>query len=260
MANGKATEAACLLMDAWDNSAVLPTLPASCAPANEAEAIQINDAIMAGNPHPIGGWKIGATGEGPQKALGLSQPFVGGIRAANVITGDAEFAFADLNRPLIESEYAYRLKADLPASGAPHDRATVEAAIGSLIAGIEVPLSRLGAENGLGPLALVADHGGTGYYVIGAEHENWRDIDAINTEVALTFDGVEAARGTGEAMMGDPINAVVWFANHMAAKGIDLKSGQFISTGSCTGVIPAPGPVAAVADFGAEGQVKLTLG
>jgi 2-keto-4-pentenoate hydratase len=171
MADSKANEAARLLMDAWENGTVLPVLPASCAPANEAEAIQINDVIMASNPHPIGGWKIGATGEGPQKALGLSQPFVGGIRAANVIEGDATFVFADLNRPIIESEYAYRLKADLPALGAPYDRVTVEAAIGSLIAGMEIPLSRLGAENGLGALALVADHGGTGYYAIGAEHE-----------------------------------------------------------------------------------------
>ncbi len=259
MAADKATEAARLLMGAWESGEILPTLPAACAPKSEAEAVRINDVILAENPHPIGGWKIGATGEGPQKALGLTQPFVGGIRAANVLQSPAQFVFAELNRPIVESEYAYRLKSDLKASGAPYSRAAVEAAIGSLIVGMEIPLSRLSADNGLGPLALVADHGGTGYFIIGAEYTDWQGIDAINTDVSLSFDAAEAGRGTGKAMMGDPVNAVVWFVNHMAAKGIDLKAGQFVSTGSCTGVIPAPAPVKAVADFGPEGKVELLL-
>lgn len=259
MSDGNAATAAKILMDAWEAGTPVAGLPKDCAPTNEAEAIAINDAIMAANAHEIGGWKIGATGAAPQKALGLSQPFVGYIRAANVHTGATAYTFADLNRPIIESEYAYRLKSDLPARDADYTRDEIEAAIGSLIVGMEVPLSRLGADHGLGPLALVADHGGTGYFIIGAEHEDWKSIDTINQDVVLTFDGAEAGRGTGEAMMGDPINAVIWFANHMSGKGIGLKAGQFVTTGSCTGVIPAPGPTVAVADFGPEGKVKFTL-
>ncbi|MEK9906006.1 MAG: hypothetical protein VW462_12245, partial [Rhodospirillales bacterium] len=140
-----------------------------------------------------------------------------------------------------------------------YSRTEIEAAIGSIICGIEVPLSRLSANNTLGPLALLADHGGTGYYLIGAEIEDWRSVDAVNTEVSLSFDGSEAGRGTGALMMGDPINALVWFVNYMGGKGIGLKAGQFDSTLSCTGVIPAPGPTTAIADFGSEGQVTLIL-
>lgn len=259
MGDSKAAQAAKLLMGAWEADTPIPNLPADCAPANEAEAIAINEAILAANTHAIGGWKIGATGPAPQKALGLSQPFVGFIRAANVDTGAATYTFGDLNRPIIESEYAYRLKADLPARDAEYTREDIVAAIGSLIVGMEVPMSRLGADHGLGALALVADHGGTGRYIIGAEHENWQDIDAISQDVVLTFDGVEAARGKGEMMLGDPITAVMWFANYMSGKGVGLKAGEFISTGSCTGVIMAPGPMHAVADFGPEGKVELTL-
>lgn len=259
MGQTNTAKAAKMLMDAWEAGTPVPALPKDCAPTNEAEAIAINDAIMAANAHEIGGWKIGATGAAPQKALGLSQPFVGYIRAANVHTGATAYTFADLNRPIIESEYAYRLKSDLPARDADYTRDEIEAAIGSLIIGMEVPMSRLGADHGLGPLALVADHGGTGTYIIGAEHNDWKSIDTINQDVVLTFDGAEAGRGTGEAMMGDPVNAVVWFANHMSDKGIGLKAGQFITTGSCTGVIPAPGPMVAIADFGPEGKVELTL-
>jgi len=259
MGDNKAATAAKLLMDAWEAGSPIPGLPKDCTPANEAEAIAINDAIIAANTAKIGGWKIGATGAAPQKALGLSQPFVGYIRAANVDTGATTYTFADLNRPIIESEYAYRLKADLPAREKDYTRAEIEAAIGSLIIGMEVPLSRLGPDHGLGPLALVADHGGTGRFVIGAEYDDWKSIDTVKQDVVLTFDAAEAGRGTGEAMMGDPVNAVVWFANHMSGKGVSLKAGEFITTGSCTGVIPAPGPTVAIADFGPEGKVELTL-
>lgn len=259
MADEKAAKAAKLLMDAWAAGEIMDTLPADVAPGNEAEATAINDVILAKFGHEIGGWKIGATAAGAQKALGLSGPFVGAIRAANVVDSPASYAFADVNRPIIESEYAYRLAQDLPARDADYTRAEVEAVVGSLIIGIEMPLSRLGADNGLGPLGLVADHGGTGYYIIGAEIADWRSVDVINTDVALTFDGAEVGRGTGEGMMGDPMTALVWFVNHMSAKGISLGAGQFVSTGSCTGVIPAPGPCVAVADFGPEGKVSVTL-
>ncbi len=259
MVEAKAIEAAKLLQAAWAEGKILQDLPSTCAPTNEAEATAIGDAIISNFGHEIGGWKIGATGEGPQKALGLTQPFVGAIRASNVLSSPGEFQFKDLNRPIVESEYAYRLKKDLDPRDKSYSRTEVEAAIGSIICGIEVPLSRLSANNTLGPLALLADHGGTGYYLIGAEIEDWRSVDAVNTEVSLSFDGSEAGRGTGALMMGDPINALVWFVNYMGGKGIGLKAGQFVSTGSCTGVIPAPGPTTAIADFGREGQVTLIL-
>jgi len=259
MGDTNAATAAKQLMDAWEAGDILETLPPKLAPKTEAEATAINDVILANFAHPIGGWKIGATAEAAQKALGLTQPFVGAIRKANVIDSPANFTFADVNRPIIESEYAYRLKQDLPVRKKAYSRTEVEAAIGSIIIGIEMPLSRLSAENNLGPLGLIADHGGTGYFIVGAEIADWRKVDAVNTEVALSFDAAEAGRGTGAGMMGDPVNALVWFVNHMSAKGIGLEAGQFVTTGSCTGVIPAPAAVKAVADFGPEGEVVLTL-
>lgn len=259
MVDSKAANAAKQLMDAWEAGEILATLPADVAPTTEAEATAIGDAILANFAHPIGGWKIGATAEAAQKAMGLTQPFVGAIRKANVIDSPASFTYADINRPIIESEYAYRLKQDLPVREKAYSRAEVEDAIGSIIIGIEMPLSRLDADNGLGPLGLVSDHGGTGYFIIGKEIADWRKVDAVNTEVVLSFDGAEAGRGTGIGMMGDPVNALVWFVNHMSSKGIGMTSGQFVTTGSCTGVIPAPGVIKAVADFGPEGQVVLNL-
>ena len=52
----KAAEAAKILMQAWEDGAVLDSLPKDVAPANEAEASAISDAIIKAFAHEIGGW------------------------------------------------------------------------------------------------------------------------------------------------------------------------------------------------------------
>ncbi|MGA1325747.1 MAG: 2-keto-4-pentenoate hydratase [Rubrivivax sp.] len=252
-------QAAAFLMAAWDARRREPSLPEGLKPADEAQAAAINEAIHRRNTRAIAGWKIGATGPGPQKALGLSAPFTGFIPAEGIDANDVVYRFADMMRPVVESEYALRIGRDLPPRAEPYRRAEVEEAISALIIGFEIPESRLGNDHGLGALATVADHGGTGRFVIGHEFTDWRDIDCVNQPVVLTFDGKEVGRGTGAAMMGHPVEAVTWFVNHLSRRGITLSAGCFVTTGSCTGVIPAPGPCQAVADFGPLGTVRATF-
>jgi 2-oxo-3-hexenedioate decarboxylase/2-keto-4-pentenoate hydratase len=44
--------------------------------------------------------------------------------------------------------------------------------------------------------------------------------------------GVEAGRGSGTDVLGGPLNALAWLANHLAARGPGLRAGEFVSTGS----------------------------
>jgi 2-keto-4-pentenoate hydratase len=66
---------------------------------------------------------------------------------------------------------------------------------------------------------------------------------------------LEKGRGRGASMMGHPAQALTWFVNHLSQRGITLTAGSFVTTGSCTGVVPVPGPCTAVADFGPLGTV-----
>lgn len=252
-------QAAAFLMAAWAARRREPNLPEGLRPADEAEAAAINAAIHRRNTKPIAGWKIGATGPGPQKALGLGGPFTGFIPADCIDRDGVTYRFADMLRPVVESEYAFRIGRDLPPRAEPYRRAEIEDAISSLVVGIEIPESRLGNDHGLGAIATVADHGGTGRYVLGREVADWRGVDCVDQDVVLTFDGKEVGRGTGAAMMGHPVEAVTWFANHLSKRGITLAKGAFVTTGSCTGVVPAPGPCKAVADFGPLGTVTATF-
>ena len=68
-----------------------------------------------------------------------------------------------------------------------------------------------------------------------------------------------AGPGTGAAVVGVPVTACRWFVNHRSAMVLVLAAGQFVTPGSCLGVIPAPAAVKAVSDFGPEGQVVVNL-
>lgn len=252
-------EAASFLMSAAAGRRREADLPDRCKPQTEAEAAAIWSFILSSNEKPIVGWKIGATAAAAQKAMGLSGPFVGFITEDMIDQNGVTYQYADMLGPIVESEYAFRMSADLPPKNEPYTRAEVEAAVGSLIVGFELPERRLGDNHQLGALGSVSDHGGTGRFVIGHEFEDWKDKDCADTEVVLTFSGEEKGRGKGAAMMGHPLEALTWFANYLSARGLTLEKGQFVTTGSATGVIPCPAPCVAEADFGPLGKVKATF-
>ena len=252
-------QAAQFLMDARVGHRREPDLPEALRPKTEAEAGAIWSAILDANTQPIVGWKIGATADAAQKAMGLAGPFVGFLTADMIDKNGVTYQHADMLGPIVESEYAFRMSADLPPKAEPYTRAEVEAAVGSLIVGFEIPERRLADGHSMGALGSLSDHGGTGRYVIGHEFTDWKGKDCANTEVVLTYSGEEKGRGKGAAMMGHPLEALTWFANYLSGRGLTLEKGQFVTTGSATGVIPCPNPCVAEADFGPLGKVKATF-
>ena len=66
------------------------------------------------------------------------------------------------------------------------------------------------------------------------------------------------ASGTGEKVLGDPVEAVRWLANELAEHGRSLKAGDVVITGAAAAV-REPGTGDAVADFGDLGTLTLRL-
>ena len=67
------------------------------------------------------------------------------------------------------------------------------------------------------------------------------------------------ARGRGADVMGDPLEAMTWLANHLCARGLQLRSGELVTSGTCTPIVAiAPGQ-SAVARFEGVGAVELRL-
>jgi 2-keto-4-pentenoate hydratase len=64
----------------------------------------------------------------------------------------------------------------------------------------------------------------------------------------LTRDGEVLSEGTGDAVMGDPAEAVAWLANELGRRGDALPAGEPILSGSLTAAAPAD-PGRFVAEF-----------
>ena len=60
-------------------------------------------------------------------------------------------------------------------------------------------------------------------------------------------------------MLGDPRIALTWLANDRAKRGIGLRAGDIITTGTCIKPLEiAPGDKV-TADFGASGRVSVNF-
>jgi 2-keto-4-pentenoate hydratase len=65
--------------------------------------------------------------------------------------------------------------------------------------------------------------------------------------------------GIGANALGDPRLALTWLANHLAQRGIGLKEGDLITTGTCiTPAVIAPGDQMVV-EFVGLGRVAVAF-
>ena len=101
----------------------------------------------------------------------------------------------------------------------------------SRFASTDLPLGLLVADNCMADRLLVGDRVATG----------WEDRFA-DMAMRLCGPGDAITRGATSAVMGNPLLAIVWLANWLAEQGMALEAGQFVSSGTCTGVTAvAPG-------------------
>jgi 2-keto-4-pentenoate hydratase len=66
--------------------------------------------------------------------------------------------------------------------------------------------------------------------------------DLAAVEACVFINGEQVASGTGDAVLGNPLNSIIWLAAKLGAYGRALKAGEIVMTGSFTRQFPiAPG-------------------
>jgi len=215
-------------------------------------AYAVQRAAVAAWPQDPIGWKIGATSADTQNRLKLAAPFYGPIFAAHSHPSGSAVPGATGLRG-VEIELAFRLGRDLPARDGGWSAAEVADAAAGLYLALEFVATR--QEGGLEGRRAVADYGLNHAFVHGPAVEGWRELGLADIRASLLVDGERRAEGSAAVVLGSPLAALQWLADN----GPGLQAGQWVSTGTLTGLTALPGPCAVVGDFGRLGQVAAQL-
>jgi 2-keto-4-pentenoate hydratase len=208
---------------------------------------------------PAVGWKIGAASEEVRRLEGMPSPSPGRLYRDRIFASSAEIpASLFINYRETECEFAFSLGRDLSPRNLEYAEAEVAEAVD-----LAFPVLEIGdmvfadwywASGYFGPSL---DNGGGAALVYGQPIVSWESRDLGRAHVELRLNGRFVKDGFGSAAMGNPLTSLTWMANWASGRGIGLKQGEVISTGTITGHCFVAGGDQVVADFGPLGRVEV---
>ena len=223
-----ALRAARMLVAARRERRLIERLPLDCRPGDLAAGYAVQ-AEVAGMLGAIGGWKIGAADPG-------GTPLHAPIFAQEIHPSGVTLAAKEFTGAIIEAEIAFRLRQDLPVADVAHDAVSVARAV-ERVPALEIYRSRYREPDAAEEAEQLADCLANGGLIVGVGvgigvesvmsggvMPTW-DIDLA---VDDTLKQVRAARHPA----GDPLQLVVWLANHLNRCGGLLSAGQVVTTGA----------------------------
>jgi 2-keto-4-pentenoate hydratase len=110
------------------------------------------------------------------------------------------------------------------------------ALIDAVHVGIEIASSPFEGINDHGPTVTISDYGNNNGLVVGPELTGWRELDINAVPVEVLINGASVGAATSATMLDGPFGAARFLFEAMAARGIALRAGQWISSGAVTGV------------------------
>ena len=233
-------------------------------PRGTADAYEIQDAlaealISSGNRAPVAGWKIAANSPALLARFKLEDPVSGRIFGDQNHDSPAALKVSDYTEFAFEPEIAAVMGSTLSPQDAPFDREQVMRAIDRFVPALEL----LDMRNADMQSVHIADAIAQNISNVGAVRggpgasPDQLDADAIHTVVSI--DGTVVHDVTGAAPQ-PPVEAVLWLANHLAARGLTLEAGQIVLCGTHSPIWYHKGPGEIRVEMSGLGTVIATLG
>jgi 2-keto-4-pentenoate hydratase len=198
------------------------------------------------------GWKVGLTAAAIQRQFGFHEPVFGCLLADGRKRSGLVFGRDALIKPGFETEICMELGE--PLSGA-IDAARARRAIARCFPAFEIIETRVDAAADMA--LLIADNSQQKAFVLGEPVALTDNLQLAAVEARVAINGAEVAHGRGDAVLGDPINSVIWLAGKLAGRGLSLKAGDMIMTGSLVRQFPLHPGDRVRADFSGIGAVEV---
>ncbi|MBV1893880.1 MAG: fumarylacetoacetate hydrolase family protein [Ilumatobacteraceae bacterium] len=201
------------------------------------------------------GWKVGLTAEAIQQQFNVHEPLFGYLLSRGLIHSGTQLAHTSLVGPGIENEICMRLGSDLVGS----EVTAAEAA--EAIVEIHPALELIETRGDFrAQLAVsVADNIQQSGFVIGDAFAVTPDFDLRQVTARVMINDIEVASGSAAAVLGNPINSLVWLSRKLSEVGRGLKQGDYVMSGSLTRQFELQPGDHVRTEFDPIGAVELTL-
>ncbi|WP_062353059.1 2-keto-4-pentenoate hydratase [Herbidospora yilanensis] len=225
---------------------------------DDAYAIQLGqmDRLRADGA-VVKGHKVGLTSAAMRRQLGVDEPDYGHLTEAMFHPEGSPIDVSRFLQPRIEPEIAFVLSRPLRGPGVTVAEAV--AAVDFVLPALEIIDSRV-RDWRITLLDTIADNASSGGVVLGGRPTRLSDVDLRLTGCVLRRNGEIAGTGAGAAVLGSPLNALVWLANTLGAHGVTLEAGHTILPGSLTAAVPVAAGDVIQAQFAGLGSVTATFG
>jgi 2-keto-4-pentenoate hydratase len=229
---------------------------------DDAYAIQLAqvDALTSGSrgegpqdtKRTVKGHKVGLTSAAMQRLLGVSEPDYGHLLDDFFYLEHMPIPAERFLQARIEPEMAFVLKRTLTGPGVTVHEAV--AAVDFVLPALEIVDSRI-RDWKIGLLDTIADNASSGAVVLGSTPTPLREVDLRLTGGVMHKNAVVVGTGAGGAVLGSPLNALVWLANTLGARGISLEAGQVVLPGAICAMVPVAAGDTVTATFAGLGSV-----
>ncbi len=245
------------LIEAQATRAPIPPLTERYPDLTPEDAYAIQRAIIdrkVAQGARVIGRKVGLTSKAMQDMLNVREPDYGHLLDTMAVEDGAQVNAAELIQPKVEPEIAFIMARELAG---PRVTATqVLSATRWVMPALEIVDSRV--ENWRIKLHdTIADNGSSALFVLGGRPTPVDNLDLRLIGVVLEKNGQIVQTGAGAAILGHPLNAVLWLANKLAEFGTSIREGDVILPGALTAATDAAAGDQITASFDHLGSVSV---
>jgi 2-keto-4-pentenoate hydratase len=252
-------KAAAALLDAYTSR--IPRSPVTAefpdASVDDAYGIQLAQVTAwteAGAR--VKGHKVGLTSAAMQRQLGVDQPDFGHLLDSMFLPEGVPADYSGFLQPRAEPEIAFVLGRPLAGPGV--TAAEAIAAVDFVLPALEIIDSRI-SDWKITLADTIADNASSGAVVLGTRPVRPEALDLALTGCLFFRNGRVVGTGAGGAVLGSPVNALVWLANTLGERGVALEAGQVVMPGSLTAAVPLAAGDTVSASFDRIGSVSITF-
>lgn len=204
----------------------------------------------------VKGKKIGLTSKAMQEMLGVDRPDYGHLFDDMIHSEDTPVDTGRYIAPRVEFEIAFVLKKDI--NSADVTAREVAESIDYVLPAAEIIDSRI-KDWKIKFEDTVADNGSSAGAVFGQQHVQLSDVDLPSIKMEVFKNHEKIDEGYGSAVLGDPLEAVVWLAKSLHQYGIPLKAGEAVLAGALTKAVDVTSGDNFKATFEGLGEVNISF-